>query len=436
MIETITPAVCGSRNRHRLALALFTAGAVVAAALVGALLGLAGSLLGARDAVLAAAALAAVAALREAGVLRLPLPQLRLQVPERWHFELPLPVWASGYGAGLGMGFATYQPVATFWVACAAALALGRPVAGALCFTLYGLGRAFMVILPPLREPDVTGAVEKLVRRRPALRRANAVALAACAVLLAAAPAARADVVPLGSGSQLDPSTTRIAFAYTQRDGGRSEVVVRARGSAVFRAPGRTPYVDESRLAYADRLGIRIVEWATGVEVTRLTGRFSKPALEWPWLVFRANLADGRRRLVLRNLVTGERRALVRARSTMDIGRPSIESGRVAWHRASARGSRVVVYRIATGVRRVVARSRIALHASPALSDTRVVWVEQRSGVSRLRVRRLAGTTTGTLMTSTRRDRLFWTTALRERTAYVTRWNVATKLARIHAVRF
>src|SRR5918998_3291909 len=115
MIETITPAGCGGRNRYRLALALFTLGALGAAATVGAALGLLGGALGAPRAVLAVAILAALGAAREAGILRVPLPQVRFQVPERWHRDLPLPVWTVGYGAGLGIGFATFQPVATFW---------------------------------------------------------------------------------------------------------------------------------------------------------------------------------------------------------------------------------------------------------------------------------------------------------------------------------
>ena len=68
MIETITPAVCGGRNRHRVAVAAFTVGAITAAALLGGVLGLLGAAVGAREAVLAAAALAAVAAARDAGL--------------------------------------------------------------------------------------------------------------------------------------------------------------------------------------------------------------------------------------------------------------------------------------------------------------------------------------------------------------------------------
>ena len=178
MIETITPAGCGGRNRYRFALLLFTLAAVGAAAVVGALLGLVGGALGVERAVLVVAALAALAAAREAGLVRLPLPQLRRQVPERWNHELPLPVWATGYGAGLGIGFATFQPVTTFWIAVLAALAVGRPAMAAAGFALYGVGRAAMVILPSRPERDATAAVERLAARRPLLKRANAVALA------------------------------------------------------------------------------------------------------------------------------------------------------------------------------------------------------------------------------------------------------------------
>ena len=47
MVETITPAVCGSRKRQLVALVLFALGAVAASAALGAVLGFAGSAIGA-----------------------------------------------------------------------------------------------------------------------------------------------------------------------------------------------------------------------------------------------------------------------------------------------------------------------------------------------------------------------------------------------------
>ena len=58
MLETFTPAVCGSRKRQIVAQALFTGAAVLTAAALGLALGFAGGLLGGRYALYAAAALA------------------------------------------------------------------------------------------------------------------------------------------------------------------------------------------------------------------------------------------------------------------------------------------------------------------------------------------------------------------------------------------
>ena len=242
MLETFTPAVCGSRKRQIVGQALFAVSAVAAAAVLGLLLGLAGSMLGAEQAVLGAAALALVAAAREAGLIRFAIPQARRQVPERWRFELPLPVWASGYGAGLGAGFFTYQPISTFWVACAGALALAEPVPAALCVSLYGAGRALMVVWPRRRADDPTAAVERLTSRRGALLRANVVALVACGVLLAVAPAASGGVTRIAQNA-LDPTVDRGNIAFATASG---NVVVRPAGG-VGRSPTRAPRSRRSR---------------------------------------------------------------------------------------------------------------------------------------------------------------------------------------------
>ena len=86
MVETFTPAVCGSRARQITALALFTVAAMLAAAALGALLGAAGAEIGRPGALALAVAAAVAAAAREAGVIRFPLPQARRQVAERWRF--------------------------------------------------------------------------------------------------------------------------------------------------------------------------------------------------------------------------------------------------------------------------------------------------------------------------------------------------------------
>ncbi len=438
MIETITPDVCGSRRRRRLALALFAAAAVAASAALGAVLGLMGGALGTPGGVLAAAALAALAgaaALRELGLVRLPVPQSRSQVPDRWRSELPLPVWSTGYGAGLGLGLLTHQPVSTFWVACAGAVVLGRPAPAAACFGFYGLGRALMVAWPGRGGRDPAAACERLSRRYRSVARANGVALAAFALALALVPiavGAGPKKLPLGEGSQLDPSASAGALAFARRTPLLDTVVV---GTAVF--PGRSPALDAERLAYEDDAGVPIVRWRDRAEVARIAGA-TRPALEWPWLAYRTDLLDGRRELWLRHLGNGEEILLASVSPQFDIGRPSLDAGRVAWHVAGPRGSRIWLYTIRERKHRVLARTDIGLLAHPSLNGARIIWVDSRQGISFLRLWRLDkdGESTVTLARTWSRTEVFWTTALAGRTAYVTRWLVGKNLAEIDSVRF
>src|SRR5918996_1826381 len=417
MLETFTPAVCGSRKRQIVAQGLFAGAALATAAALGLVLGFAGSLLGAERAVLAAAALALVAAAREAGLLRFPLPQARRQVPERWRFELPLPVWATGYGAGLGAGFFTFQPVSTFWVACAGAVALASPVTAALCLSLYGAGRALMVVWPRRRAIDPTAAVERLAGRRGALLRANAVALVACGILLAVAPAAGGAVRV--ARSAYDPSVHRGVLAFATQGG---NVVVRrpGRSNAVFRR-GSEPSIFRQYVAYRDAAGIRIVRWTDGAQIARVNYvGASKPALQWPLLAF-VRPAGGYERLILRNFRTGRATGHARVAARHGLGRPSLRNGKLAWHVTSRSLSRVFVKTLASGRTRTVAKSRVALLANPSVSGWRMVWTDTRFGSSSLRLGWVARSGARTVARVRSRTRTHWTTSLESRVAYATR---------------
>jgi hypothetical protein len=426
MLETFTPAVCGSRKRQMLAQALFTVAAVAASAALGLALGLAGSLLGAQHAVLGAAALALVAAGRELGLLRFPLPQARRQVPERWRFELPLPVWSTGYGAGLGAGFFTFQPVSTFWVACAGALALARPLPAAACLSLYGAGRAAMVVWPRRRAGDPTAAVERLTGRRGTLLRANAVALVACAGLLALAPAADGARI---ARSAFDPSASGGNLAYSTQSG---NVVVRpATGpNAVYRDASQ-PALSGGYLAYVDARGIRVVRWRDGSQVARILGPVSRPALEWPNLAFVRREAE-HKRLVVRNLLNGQRKLPARTPLNVDLGRPSIRDGRLAWHVVSRTESKILVRTLASQALRIIARTRIGRLGNPSLNRTRIVWVDARSGATYLRQARIGSPNRRLLAKIRSRTTSYWTTSISASATYFTRWTLATGAAEIH----
>ncbi|HSK15515.1 MAG TPA: hypothetical protein VK915_05045 [Gaiellaceae bacterium] len=425
MLETFTPAVCRSRKRQIVAQALFSATAVLTAALLGLLLGLVGSGLGARRAVLAAAALALLAAAREAGLLRFALPQSRRQVPERWRFELPLPVWSSGYGAGLGAGFFTFQPVSTFWVACAAALALARPVPAALCLSLYGAGRALMVVWPRRREADPTEAVERLVRRQGALRRVNAVALVAGAVVLLLAPAGGA-ATRIAPGA-LDPSVSGKVLAYATKEG---NVVVQPPGEEpILFEEARQPALHGKYLAYVDDQGIRVLTWRDGEDVpdARIAGaNVSRPALHWPQIAFLRRDAK-KQRIVVRNLETGASRAGASAGLAADVGRPSLRHGRLAWHVTTSKLSRVFVRVLTSDKRLLVAKTKIGAFSNPSLHHSQIVWAHARPQETHLRLGRV-GTTKNrrTIAKLGNRNNRYWTTSLRNGAAFYTRWNVPT----------
>jgi hypothetical protein len=434
MVETFTPAVCGSRQRQRLALAGFAVGAIAASALMGASLGALGAALGAQLA-LVAAGLALLAAAREAGLVSFPLPQVRRQVPERWRFELPLPVWSVGYGAGLGVGFLTFQPVATFWVACAAAVALANPLVAAACFASFGAGRALMAAWPRRGHDDATAAVESLVGRRRFLLAANVVVLILCAALLAAPSAGAA--TSLGPG--FDPSVRGSVLGRAQMSSGVSSILLQPEGESAVTIPsGSAPSVDGDLVAYADSQGVKVVNWRTGAPVTQIDGAVAKPALDWPLLAFVRTGSTYRRLIVAdyTDLAAPTKRLIAKVRVRNDLGRPSLVAGRIAWHKVTSVGSVIYVQVLATGKRTVMARSPVALLVNPSLSSTRVLWVAEYPRACTLRTRRFDSHTVERIYRTTSTTRLLWTTALTGRTAYVAQWSLKTGASTLVRVNF
>jgi len=151
MVETITPVVHGGRrSRWALLLAVHTAGASIAAAGFGALLGGAGALLGAPWGGAGLAVVAAAAAVylaREAFGLPIPIPQLRRQVPDWWRSFFPFAPAAFLYGVGLGVGFFTYLARGTLVVVAAAAVSSGSPWTGMLLLAPFGLVRGLSAVV-------------------------------------------------------------------------------------------------------------------------------------------------------------------------------------------------------------------------------------------------------------------------------------------------
>ena len=340
MLETFTPAVCGSRKRQIVAQALFTVAAVASCRRSRARARLRRKPRSARG--------RPCSPQPRSRFWRLPArpgscasrcPQARRQVPERWRFELPLPVWATGYGAGLGAGFFTFQPVSTFWVACAGALALARPVPAALCLSLYGAGRAAMVVWPRRggrRSDRCRRAADPPPQRSPARERRRP-------RRLRRPPRARADRRRrharrrLGSRSELQRNRSRLRHPGRRR--GRA-AVLRARRRLSGQRLAACPLGEF--LAYVDDQGIRVVRWHDGG--ARSPASAATALAPRPQLAQTSPSCGGThdsRRLVVRNLVSGDTRLPATVPLSVDLGRPTLRAGRLAWHgaRAASRGS-------------------------------------------------------------------------------------------------
>jgi hypothetical protein len=172
--------------------ALHATGAVASAAAFGAILGGAGSLLGAPWGGGRALVIALVAALYlvgEATVVPVPVPQLRRQVPQWWRTFFSVPVAAFLYGAGLGVGFLTYLAHGTLVVVAVAAVASGKPLVGAALLAPFGLARGLSVLVAvrARRPQEGTALVARLARSAssPGWRAANVAALLAVGVAAA-----------------------------------------------------------------------------------------------------------------------------------------------------------------------------------------------------------------------------------------------------------
>ena len=240
MVETIAPVVYGDRARWRAALALHAAGALLAAGAFGAALGEAGRLLGAPWGVAGLAAVAMTAlvyGLREAvPAVRVPVPQARRQVPDWWRSFFSWPASAALYGAGLGIGFFTYLAHGTLVVVALAAVASGRPIAGAILVGPFGLARG---LSPIVARGVVTaevgrGLVDRLASSSPGLRRLmNGVALGAVAAA-ATVVGWRARPPDPGAWSRLSAAALATLFVWASV----SKLVARRRWIRTLEAQG------------------------------------------------------------------------------------------------------------------------------------------------------------------------------------------------------
>jgi hypothetical protein len=193
MVETLAPAGYAGRMRTTLAACTtFAAGALAGGAATFGALALLGRALGAGGpaALAVAAAVALAAAVAEARGARI-RPQVRRQVPESWRRRMPVPLAAGLYGVLLGLGFTTFILTFAVWALAGVSVAVGDPALGLAVGLAFGAGRLLpVVVLAPAAATETGAAIHAAMAERPrilrSLRAVDALALAACAVVLVA----------------------------------------------------------------------------------------------------------------------------------------------------------------------------------------------------------------------------------------------------------
>jgi hypothetical protein len=117
---------------------------------------------------------------REMGLIKLPTPQCKWQVPHQWCYLLPEKLTSFLYGIGLGFALLTRIPVSSFYAAALWVVLVGEPLLGMICMALFGIGRALsLILLAPQRGADpmplyVNGMV---LRWKPVMHLVNGLTL-------------------------------------------------------------------------------------------------------------------------------------------------------------------------------------------------------------------------------------------------------------------
>lgn len=181
MVGTMVPIVYGARDRRAYGVVVsHTTGLIIGSLLLGLTLWWAfGLLFGASRAdggELVLSVVAALYGLHHLGVVRLPIPSLRWQVPVRWRGSTRRGWVAFAYGLGLGVGLLTHvQTASMYFAGLLAAVSLNAATAGFIMAT-FGLARALPLIVFVGRADSAERAFainDTVLRHRAVMATAN-----------------------------------------------------------------------------------------------------------------------------------------------------------------------------------------------------------------------------------------------------------------------
>ena len=299
---------------------------------------------------------------------------------------LPLPLAAGLYGVLLGLGFTTFILTFAVWALAGVSVALGDPALGLLAGLGFGAGRALpVIVLAPLAGTRAGARAHAAMAERPgilrALRAADAVALAACAAVLWAAPAHAAATVFATQAT--DPSVDAGLLAFQQP--GAGGVLVSGAGRAA--APGAHPAVGGGRLAWLRDGAIEVRAPADpAFAITIPAAGADAVAVTTGWVVWR--VSDGNGDVVMASPLppaAPEARRLVSVNNPVQLGRPALAGDNVLFHVAGRHSSRIKAVSLTTGERNTLRRQRRMQFLNPSALGDRLLYV--RAGYERQQLR-------------------------------------------------
>jgi hypothetical protein len=387
MVDTLAPhGYAGRLQTTLVACVTFAAGALAGGVATFGGLALLGQALGAGGtaAIAVAAAVALAAAAGEARGARI-VPQVRRQVPESWRRVLPVPLAAGLYGILLGLGFTTFILSLAVWALAGVSVALGDPALGLLVGLGFGIGRTLpVVILAPLAGTERGAEAHAAMAERPAilrgLRVADAIALAACAAALWAAPAQAASVFAVPA---TDPSVDGRVVAFQEPGGGG---VIAGDG---FRqpAPGAHPAVGGGKLAWIGDGVVEVRSQSDPAYVFTLPAAPDAVAVSDRFVAWRAQ-EEGRDALFATALPPAAPavRRIARAGAGSTLGRPALTGDRLLFHVAGAARGRIDQVLLRDGRRSTLRSAPRTLLLNPSSDGRRLLYVRSTFQRQQLRI--------------------------------------------------
>jgi hypothetical protein len=280
----------------------------------------------------------------------------------------------------------TFVPAAAAWALLAFALALGSLKSALVVGLCLAVGRALPVaVLAPLGERAVAAISERPASLR-LVRGLAAVSLATAVAAVFAGGAGAASVVPGPAG---DPSVSTADLAWEQPGiGGFLRV-----GDQTVQLPGQDPAIGGALVAWHVGDLVTVATRATLVPVFQETiVGVRRLAISDRWVAFTAVDARGAMQLTAQSLAdTSRTETVALSAAPAQVGRPSLDGDRLAFHVATRRSSWISVVDLAAGTRSRVRSSTTSQLLNPALEGDKLLYVRAGRCAQELRLGSLSG---------------------------------------------